>query len=644
MKQVWIACIAILLAACNSSEKTNTTTKSEGGWSIAIVPSSVRVDPVTGKVIENRFSAVNTGRSVDEDLFTKNWVYDGKKATLHGARGEYISFQLALSNHTDSTLEDVHVTVSPFTNGTSTINVKPELFLEWSVNVLTPSTGYAKASLGKGWYPDALIPMENIQYDSSKVHGRWVYPLWLPDFNNRIPGQKHLLVWVDQFIPFEADKAKPGLYTSELTVTIKGISQKIPVELNVWDFAVPNENKLKASLQQEGFPSLIDEKSELEVYQLFKRNRVGLMDPVYQPSLLSKNGEKARIDWKDFDKRLSKYFTGKAFTAEHGYTDGPGYGEPLETFMLPFDVFGKHGTAGWPDIGNPDVEKNTANRDIYIDAIRQVRSHLKSLINSDKTDIYVYLNGLDESYFQEALDRMVYYGNMFKEHYPEANYRVDGGYTDAQMSYIQKSVNAWASHTINYNIDTIRKFQEAGIKDWLYGPMLYESKVNSWVGSSTIMDLPLLCDRAISWSAWKYHTYSWISWGVAWNGHTAWYDPETWKDAYKHGADSDPEFTYKKINGSALLAYYPGVIPNVNKYCPSIRLKMLRDGVQEYEYMRLLAAADGNRTRADEVVNSIIKEPFGEKAIGNLDVWSFDAEKWDRAKIKLGELINGGKK
>ncbi|RYF87396.1 MAG: DUF4091 domain-containing protein, partial [Chitinophagaceae bacterium] len=322
----------------------------------------------------------------------------------------------------------------------------------------------------------------------------------------------------------------------------------------------------------------------------------------------------------------------------------PGYGEPLETFMLPFDVFGKHGTAGWPDIGKPDVEKNAANRDIYIDAIKQVRSHLKSLINSDKTDIYVYLNGLDESYFQEALDRMVYYGNMFKEHYPEANYRVDGGYTDAQMSYIQKSVNAWASHTINYNIDTIRKFQEAGIKDWLYGPMLYESKVNSWVGSSTIMDLPLLCDRAISWSAWKYHTYSWISWGVAWNGHTAWYDPETWKDAYKHGADSDPEFTYKKINGSALLAYYPGVIPNVNKYCASIRLKMLRDGVQEYEYMRLLAAADGNRTRADEVVNSIIKEPFGEKAIGNLDVWSFDAEKWDRAKIKLGELINGGKK
>ena len=160
------------------------------------------------------------------------------------------------------------------------------------------------------------------------------------------------------------------------------------------------------------------------------------------------------------------------------------------------------------------------------------------------------------------------------------------------------------------------------------------------MGSTTILDLPLLNDRAISWSCWKYHTYSWISWGIGYNGKSAWYDPETWKDAYKHGADSDPVYTYKKINGSALLVYAPGIIPNVNHYCPSIRLKAMRNGVQEYEYMRLLAERDKKRARADEIVNSVIKQPFGEKSIGNLDVWSFDAEKWDQARIRLGEMIN----
>jgi len=66
----------------------------------------------------------------------------------------------------------------------------------------------------------------------------------------------------------------------------------------------------------------------------------------------------------------------------------------------------------------------------------------------------------------------------------------------------------------------------------------------------------------------------------------------------------------------------------------------LRNGVQEYEYMRLLSEIDGNDDRVDGLVNSIIKQPFGEKSIGNLDVWSFDAEQWDQKRLQLGNLIH----
>src|SRR5690606_17034777 len=131
------------------------------------------------------------------------------------------------------------------------------------------------------------------------------------------------------------------------------------------------------------------------------------------------------------------------------------------------------------------------------------------------------------------------------------DFRIDGGYDDSAMQFVHKSITAWASHTINYDIEKVKKYQEMGIKDWLYGPMIYESKVNSWVGSSTFTDLPLVNDRGISWGVWKYNTYSWISWGVGVGGRSAWYDPETWKDAYKFGPGSDPEFKFKKINGSA---------------------------------------------------------------------------------------------
>jgi hypothetical protein len=581
---------------------------------------------------------VNKG-NFPSSLLNKNWVYDGSKVSLKAARGEYISFQVVITNTSKNILKGLQVDLSPFKNDTKEISIQPELFLEWSVRVQAPSTGYPKASLGKGWYPDALIPFKYIQDDSGKVHGRWVYPLWIPDFNNRIDDQQSMIVWVDQYVPFNEADAPAGKYAATLTVSSGDQHQTIPVNLDVWNFAIPNENLLKASLQEEGFLSSMDEKHELEMYQLFKRNRVSLMDPTYKPDLTYVNG-KANISWTKFDRRMNKYFTGKAFTAENGYTYGPSYGEPLETFVLPFDVFGKHGTKGWPDVGTPDVEKLPANDAKYQEVVKQVRSHLKKSLKPSKTELIVYLNGLDESYTQEAWERMVHYGEMFKKIYPEASYRIDGGYSEEAMKLLSKSIKSWASHTINYDYEKMKKYQAMGIKDWLYGPMLYESKVNSWVGSYTFIDLPLVNERAISWATFKYNTYSWISWGAGVNGKGGWYDPESWKDQYKNGADSDSGFTYKKINGSALLVYSGGIIPNVSGICPSLRLKNLRNGVQEYEYMRMLKNIDKNDERVKSIVNEIIYEPFGEKSIGKLDVWSFDAEKWDAARIRIGELIN----
>lgn len=66
----------------------------------------------------------------------------------------------------------------------------------------------------------------------------------------------------------------------------------------------------------------------------------------------------------------------------------------------------------------------------------------------------------------------------------------------------------------------------------------------------------------------------------------------------------------------------------------------MRDGVQEYEYMRILAGIDKNSMRADSVVNNVIKNPFGPKSIGNLDVWSYDAARWDENRLSLGEMID----
>lgn len=622
-----------MLGACaNTSERRE-------GWNISAIPSSIRLDPVTNQVIDYKPDVYPSQQDMPVDhILSKNWIYDGKQVDLYAARGEYVSFQLVLTNYTDSTLKHISVKMAPFSNDHRQFDASPELFLEWSVRVEAPSSGYPKASLGAGWYPDALIPFKYIQQDSSEVARRWVYPLWLPDFNNRIENQKSLIIWVDQYIPFAEAAAPKGSYASRISVSIGEETKSIPVNLHVWDFAIPNQNKFKASLQQ-GFLFDKDEKEELQIYQLFKRNRIGLMDPNYRPELSVSDKGNVEIDWEGFDQRLKKYFTGDAFTSAYGYDYGPGYGEPIETFILPFDVYGKYGTRGWPDIGKPDVERNPENRAVYVQAVEKIRDHLKSFVDPKKTDLIVYLNGLDESYFPEAWDRMVYYGKLFHEYYPEAHFRIDGAYKEEAMKIVSKVLDYWTCHTLNYNIETIKKYRAMGITDWLYGPLIYESKVNSWVGSSTFTDLPLVNDRAISWSCWKYGTYSWISWGIGAGWKRGWYDPESWKNAYKRGADSDSAFHFKKLNGNALLIYSGGIVPNVSGICPSIRLKTMRDGVQEYAYMKLLSALDGNTSRADSVVNTIIGHPFGAAAVGNINVWNYNARKWDKSRIALGNMI-----
>ncbi len=138
-------------------QRSDITERNSTGWSLSVLPSSVRLDPTTNKIIEDRFSAVKTSIQEKGNLLEKNWIYDGNKVSLKSARGEYISFQLVITNNIpNSILKGIKVEIPSFKNETAQLKIKPELFLEWAVSVKTPSTGYPKASLGNGWYPRCL--------------------------------------------------------------------------------------------------------------------------------------------------------------------------------------------------------------------------------------------------------------------------------------------------------------------------------------------------------------------------------------------------------------------------------------------------------------------------------------------------------
>jgi hypothetical protein len=610
------------------------TTQPAGQWTLGVLPASVRIEPVTGRILE---SLPGKPEAVGH-LWERNWVYDGKSARIAAARGQYVSFQIVIGRTGDAPLRDVVVELPPFKKDDRTLAVEPELFLEWCVQVTNRTSQYPKWSTGTGWYPDALIPLKCIQMDLARQYEMVQYPLQLPDFRNRIIGQRYMMIWVDQFVPVEREAAAPGVYKSQVRVRAAGAERTIPVELKVWDFTLPQENNLAAGYQMEGFLASSDDKIGLAVQQLCKKNRCILVDPNVRPKIEIKEDNTVAIDWTDYDAKAKKYLTGAAFTREYGYA-GPSYGRPVEWFLMPFNVAGRWGNRAWPNIGGEDVEKQPDKRAVYIDAIRQVRQHVLKMVDRKKTNLCVYVNGLDESYFPEAWDRMVYYGKMFKEHFPEVYFRVDGAYTAEAMKVIHQGVNLWVCHTTTYDMDVVEANRKLGVRDIIYGPVLHEdpAKGNDMSGGNFFLDVELLSQRAPAWIVWKYDALTWLNWGLTYNWQAAWFNPEQWVTLFRYLGKG--EFRESRFNGDGYGVYAPNVVSRVDVPCASIRLKALRDGAQEYEMIRLLSQLDGDRTRADRIVDRIVARPLGKASFGRFDVWDHDPARWDSARNELGEML-----
>jgi hypothetical protein len=80
---------------------------------------------------------------------------------------------------------------------------------------------------------------------------------------------------------------------------------------------------------------------------------------------------------------------------------------------------------------------------------------------------------------------------------------------------------------------------------------------------------------------------------------------------------------------------------NYDRPVPSIRLKAMRRGLQDYEYFWLLANSAGDRTGADEMVNSVVyKRPFGSAAMLDTEIWKNSPDDWDRARNAAGDRLN----
>jgi hypothetical protein len=144
-------------------------------------------------------------------------------ASLAAAKNEFEAFQIAVSG----AAKGVSATATPL-GGPGAPIPAPRLFREALIQVKTPSA----VDGGKGVFPDALVP----DVDDVVGEPRNAFPFDVPANETRV-------IWVEVHVP---DDAAPGLYQGSVTVHADGADTIVPVALEVWDFALPSTSSLRS--------------------------------------------------------------------------------------------------------------------------------------------------------------------------------------------------------------------------------------------------------------------------------------------------------------------------------------------------------------------------------------------------------------
>jgi len=585
-----------------------------------------RINPITSKAIEDDpllFPECLTGRYQESNL-----VWDGAAKTIHikAARNEITAFQVIVERSGDDPLTGVKLEFADLVgpSGSRISAGQFDLFKEWYVDVKKASN--QSYTLGTGWYPDALIPC--LHWTGDRFPSSEIMPFNVPDYINNIgPKQKSQALWVDLYIPKERNQAPPGTYTSEIRVSSNTGSVDLTLKVEVWDFMLPEETHLAGNVHNDTDINTLVPELETKYYQMFRRHRLALGTLGYAPGI-EVSGTDVRFDWSKYDARLGKYLDGSAFTEKYGYS-GPGYGIPIEYLVLPFDayplnlyftlrrpgsLYGKEWKfyRAWP-VPVPQAGPTPEYRETWKKAFKGFQDHLVQR-GWTKTQPIVFLLSLDESYDAASIDKLLLYGQLLKESGADLlKYRIDGWYPAETMKRLSGYVDIAILGLGDYDPVKVNPLKEAGLAPWFY------------TGVGTLDADPLQC-RALSWLAWKYGAASWTIWEMDFNSLRAWQYAET----------------YPGTNGAGF-SVYRGEAMGLDEPVASIRFKLLRRGTQDYEYFWLLSQNQGKKSAADEAVASVIHNFIGlEGPMGAPGMWNHNPEEWERARIRVGDLISAG--
>lgn len=469
----------------------------------------------------------------------------------------------------------------------------------------------------RDWWPDALPPFD-APLDVAAGENQ---PLW---------------ILVD--VP---DGAAAGDYIGQIRLEAEGFSAVVPLKLRVWDFALPKRNHVETAF---GFSAgnvfryhqlqTDDQRRKvLDMYfECFAEHRISPYDPVPLDGIGVKflpeaDPPRAQLDFAAFDREMARVVEKFHFTGYRLPIQGMGGG----TFHARHD----------PKIG--EFGENTPEyQAMFSSYVKQLEDHLREKGWLDMAYVYWFDEPAprDYEFVRNGMERL-------KKYAPGLRTML----TEEPVDALAGPIDIWCPVSHNYEHEAAEKRRARGERIWWYvctGPKAPYCTL--------FIDHPATELRVWLWQTWQRNIVGTLVWqSNYWTSSAAfpdspqnpYEDPMGYVSGYstprgvkRHWGNGDGRFIYPPLAAAA-----PGIAgpePVVEPPVSSIRWEMLREGIEDYEYLYLLRERiDQKRDRLapDEVqaYEALLEVP--ESITKNMTTFTTDPRPIHARRAQVAEAI-----
>ncbi|MFW9848090.1 MAG: glycoside hydrolase domain-containing protein [Candidatus Thorarchaeota archaeon] len=479
---------------------------------------------------------------------------------LYAARGEYEPFQIIVKPLNRS-VTDVHVTISDFHSEEHIISSDNiELFYEYYISVETPSnfgTPYPPRE-----YPDALIPFYN------PVTGEDIIDAQYDGYPFDIENNTCQPIWVDVFIP---RNAYADSYEAKITVNatdqiLGTVSHSFNVSLTVWDFDLPYKPALETAFYLSHGP----------LWDFYDIEHESDVDAAWRS--LHTTYKKEILRHKITPRGISYYMPQPLENGTPNWADGAYYEFENELRFWIEEMNATTVDFYYIPYLDPFLNTSGPDRNRTINYVKGIYDLMKANDWEDLLFIHMYDEPNDADEYQTVRD----YADVFQEVDESLRCLVTEQMTPQDPSWgsLIGSVNLWCPIWGSFSETEVQARQEAGEEVWMYG--------------SFLIDYPITTHRKCFWTAEHFGLTGYLHGGLTTWSDVEDYDPwtDTASQLGSHGAvyNKDGDFLYPGLQAG--LEELPVV---------SIRLKIIREGIEDFDYFRILKGLG-----KEEICNSIV--------------------------------------